>query len=202
MSLVGLWSCDKTEENNSEKKAEYWEVGPVGEGHISVEGNTVVDIPFAYCISRGSAIDDENRKTDYWSRISLFDESKFLSPVRDYDQWTAQAHIYYHYADYWDGEDWLLQDIEIGIAHEPFDTMNLRIEVAEGVMIPAGDIAEILEYTRNDGESHLYEPWQNKDYWFWSEYIDTELTMRLRLHNGQTLEIHYKGQMPTPALYF
>lgn len=198
--LVGLWSCDK-DEDIPEKKPEYWEVGPVAEGHISADGDKITSTPFAYRISQGSADDRENRKTDYWNRISLFAESMFLSPVR-YDQWTAQAHIYYHYTDYWDGEEWVLQDIDIHISHEPFNTMDLRIEVIDGVMTPSGDIAEILQYKQSDGEYHIYSPWQNKEQWFWSEYIDIDLMIRLRLRSGQTLEIVYKGEMPIPALYF
>lgn len=201
MSLIGLWSCDKTETDIPEKPSEYWEVGPMGEGHISADGETIAPAPFAYRISQGYADDEANRKTDDWESIYIFAESMFLSPLR-YNQWSAQACIEYHYTEYWDTEQRLLQSIDIRVSHEPFDTMDLHIDVADGALTPSGDIAEVAEYTQNDGEYHIYEPWQNKDYWFWSEYIDTELTMRLRLRSGQTLEIVYKGEMPTPTLYF
>ncbi|MBP3456189.1 MAG: hypothetical protein J6K38_08025, partial [Alistipes sp.] len=53
LSMIGSWSCDK-KEDNTDKPADYPQTGPVADGYVSVDGETILTVPFAYCTTMSS----------------------------------------------------------------------------------------------------------------------------------------------------
>lgn len=192
MSLIGLWSCDKTE-GNTDRPADYPQTGPVADGYVSVDGETILTVPFAYCTTMSSD-DDGGVAYTRIQNIYLYDKSMFLLPARP-DENSAKAQLrLYDTFDYNTGRV-VSERIDILLPQEPFDAMNLSIATADGKTTASEPIEEVVELARIDGERHIYEPWQNTEYGFWSEYSDIDLTVHLRLKGGQTLKIVCTGQM-------
>lgn len=199
ISLIGLWSCDKTEDNTPEKPTDYSEVGPVADSYISVDGKTIVTVPFIYCTIMSSD-DDVNAAYTRIQNIYLYDESMFLSPIRPNGKGAKAQLRLYDTFDY-NTEQLIAERIDILLPQEPFDTMNLSIETTNGQRTTSEQIEEIVDLARIDGDHHIYEPWQYTEYGFWSEYRDIDMTVHLHLKGGQALKIVCTGQMLCSILF-